>query len=251
MKLIQSMKNTQVKAWRKLLTKKEREKTGTYLVEGYHLVEEALKYKEEVLEIISSVAIPSTWDIKGVSITKITDEISKYISATETPQGIFAVCRKREVHLNTLSGKQFLLIDAVQDPGNIGTMVRTADAAGIDVVILGKGCVDLYNRKVIRSAQGSHFHIAIISGDLLFWIEKLQAEKVPIYGTALENGTVFKKVEPKKSFALIVGNEGEGVSDHLLQSTEKNLFIPIYGQSESLNVAIATGILLYHLQKGI
>ncbi|MGE6259303.1 TrmH family RNA methyltransferase [Heyndrickxia sporothermodurans] len=251
MKFIESIKNPQVKQWKKLSTKKEREKTKQYIVEGFHLVEEALKYKENIVEIIISEAteIPSHWDMTNLSLTKVTTEICKAISDTETTQGIFAICQMKHSSFQTYAGNSYLLIDSVQDPGNIGTIIRTADAAGIDAIILGEGTVDIYNPKVLRSAQGSHFHIHFFTGNLEEWIEKLEKEQIPIYGTALENGVPYKQVAPKQSFALMVGNEGNGVSKKLLALTNQNLYIPIYGQAESLNVAVAAGILMYYLKE--
>ncbi|WP_249308319.1 TrmH family RNA methyltransferase [Lederbergia citrea] len=248
---IQSTKNARVKEWKKQLLKKGRDQTGTYIIEGDHLIEEALKTNDIIeLMIQEDIEIPESWLLKDdTSITTITSEISKVISATQTAQGLFAVCRKRTLEVDMSTHKRFLLLDGVQDPGNIGTMIRTADAAGIDAVIFGEGTGDLYNPKVIRSAQGSHFHIHTDTGNLHKWIEKLKRSEIPIYGTALENAVPYKEVSSSDSFALIVGNEGSGVSPEILEQTDKNLYIPIYGQSESLNVAIAAGILLYHLRK--
>ncbi|WLR56118.1 RNA methyltransferase [Mesobacillus subterraneus] len=248
MKYIQSDKNPQVKQWKKLLTRKERDKSGMFLVEGFHLVEEALMQKENVEEIILSekTELPHGLDYGSIPVTVVTDEISRQLADTETTQGIFAVCQQPKN--SETNGKRFLLIDSVQDPGNLGTMIRTADAAGIDAVIVGKGSVDIYNPKVLRSAQGSHFHLPVLSGDLSQWMNKLQAENIPVYGTALENGVVFTEAEKGETFALLVGNEGSGVNKDLLAKTTKNLYIPIYGKSESLNVAVAAGILLYYLK---
>lgn len=248
MKYIQSDKNPQVKQWKKLQTRKERDKSGTFLVEGFHLVEEALKQKEYVEEIIlnEKTELPPSWDYGAIPVTVVTDEISRQLAETETTQGIFAVCRQRQQTLE--SAQTFLLIDSVQDPGNLGTMIRTADAAGIDAVIVGKGSVDTYNPKVLRSAQGSHFHLPVISGDLTEWIDRLNEDDIPVYGTALENGSVFTEADSNEAFALLVGNEGSGVNKELLGKTTQNLYIPIYGKSESLNVAVAAGILLYFLK---
>jgi RNA methyltransferase, TrmH family len=249
LKHIQSVNNPQVKQWKKLLTKKERDKTGLFLVEGFHLVEEAIKQGEQVVEIIVSeqVGLPSRWDSGSTPVTLVTEEISNSLSDTEAPQGIYAVCRQPE--FEATDARTFLLIDSVQDPGNLGTMIRTADAAGIDAVIIGRGSVDSFNSKVLRSAQGSHFHLPVIRGELSEWIGKLKANNVPVYGTALENGSVYTKTAPSENFALVVGNEGNGVSKEILTSTTANLYIPILGKSESLNVAVATGILLYYLRK--
>lgn len=250
MKQIQSVNNPQVKQWKKLLARKERDKTGTFIVEGYHLVEEALKQPEQVLEVIVSeqVSIPSRINIGSAPVTVVTEEISKVLSDTETPQGIYAVCRQADNPPSLQDANTFLLIDAVQDPGNLGTMIRTADAAGIDAVIVGLGSVDIYNSKVLRSAQGSHFHLPIVKGDLHQWMKKLQGKGIPVFGTALEGARVYTETKPAARFALLVGNEGNGVDPDLLAETDANLYIPIYGKSESLNVAVAAGILLYYLK---
>ena len=251
MKRIESTQNSLVKHWKKLLSvRKEREKTSEFLIEGYHLVEEAIKQKEKVLTIMISDTseIPVTWDVDNIEIVEINDVIKKELAETEHTQGIFAHCKQQTVieeeHDNW---KRLLLIDAVQDPGNIGTMIRTADAAGIDAVILGKGSADAYNPKTLRSAQGSHFHIPILKGDLHYWVEQLKKRQIPVFGTAFENSTPFNKVETSNAFALIVGNEGSGISEELLQKTDQNIIVPLFGQAESLNVAVATGILLYGL----
>ncbi len=249
MKHIESIQNPKVKQWKKLLTKKERDNSGTFLVEGFHLVEEALKQTESVVEIIVSdkTGLPPRWDSGEIPVTIVTEEISNSLSDTEAPQGIYAVCR--QVQLEVPNAKTYLLIDAVQDPGNLGTMIRTADAAGIEAVVVGKGSVDVYNSKVLRSAQGSHFHLPILRGDLNDWVEKLKAKNISVYGTALEGASAYTDISTDDSFALLVGNEGSGVNKELLGKTTANLYIPIYGKSESLNVAVATGILLYFLKK--
>lgn len=250
LKHIHSMNNPLVKQWKKLLTKKERDKSGLFIVEGFHLVEEVLNQREQILEIIVSekIELPSRWDIGSIPVTSVTEEIANEISDTETPQGVYAICEQNRKSLSTQNAKTFLLIDAVQDPGNLGTMIRTADAAGIDVVIVGNGSVDVFNTKVLRSAQGSHFHLPIIKGNLHEWVEELKARNIPVYGTALENAKIYTETQSSGEFALVVGNEGKGVDQGILKNTTANLYIPILGKSESLNVAVATGILLYYLR---
>ncbi|WP_071395981.1 TrmH family RNA methyltransferase [Bacillus tuaregi] len=247
MKYIESIKNPKVKAWKKLLTKKERDQTGKYLIEGFHLVEEALK-EQVVLEVIvnQDTEIPASLNIEGTEVIYVKEEVLKAICDTETPQGIAAVCEQRKSTIEEIRLEKLLLLDRVQDPGNLGTMIRTADAAGMDAVILGDGCADPYNPKVIRSTQGSLFHLPIMKAPLGEFIEKL---KIPVYGTALEGGIPFEQVEKADAFALLLGNEGQGVAKELLAKTTKNLYIPIYGKSESLNVGIAAGILMYYLRK--
>ena len=247
MKHIQSSANPLVKQWRKLLTRKERDKTGQFLIEGIHLVEEALKNGADLeMLIIGERAYPPSFDFGSVPVVTVTEEIVQLLADTETSQGVFAVCRQQtDSHIH--AAKTFLLIDSVQDPGNLGTMIRTADAAGVDAVIVGTGSVDIYNPKVLRSAQGSHFHLPIVRGGLNEWFQKLGERNIPIFGTSLKGAVPYTEINKEESFALLVGNEGSGVSKELLDQTTKNLFIPIRGRSESLNVAVAAGILLYHL----
>ncbi|MGE7021421.1 TrmH family RNA methyltransferase [Solibacillus cecembensis] len=253
MKRIESTQNSLVKHWKKLLTqRKEREKSGEYIIEGFHLVEEALKHKDQITQIIvrDGVDLPLLWDIDSVELVEVNDAVAKEIAETETSQGVFAHCTQREVSDDEkYDWRKVLLVDAVQDPGNIGTMIRTADAAGIDAVVLGKGCVDAFNPKTLRSAQGSHFHIPVVRGDLMEWIENLQQDGVRVYGTSLEEAVSYKDVEPSDAFALLLGNEGSGISPQLLAKTDQNVIIPILGGAESLNVAVAAGILLYAFVK--
>nr|WP_309099712.1 RNA methyltransferase [Fredinandcohnia onubensis] len=249
MKRIESNKNPQIKQWKKLHTKKERDKSRSFMIEGFHLVEEALKSDVVIQELIISETtdIPSGWNVDDLSITIVAEKIMQEISDTDTSQGVAAVCEQNSVN----EGRKFsrlLLIDAVQDPGNLGTMIRTADAAGIDAVIIGEGSVDVYNSKVIRSTQGSIFHIPIIKENLHDTILKLKQNEIKVYGTSLKNAVDYKRASVGDSFALIVGNEGNGVEPGLLDKTDQNLYIPIFGRSESLNVAVAAGILLYHLR---
>ena len=248
MKRIESLSNSLVKYWKKLAaTRKERDQSGEFLVEGFHLVEEALQ-GTDVLNLIvrEGVEIPATWNIDNIYMVEVTAAIAAELAETERTQGIFAHCKQPDFEVKS-SWKKFLLIDAVQDPGNVGTMIRTADAAGMDAVILGKGSADPFNPKTIRSTQGSIFHLPVLRGELVDWVEQLQEREIPIYGTALDaTSVVYNQVSKTPSFAVIMGNEGSGISKELLTKTTKNVIIPIMGGAESLNVAVATGIVLYH-----
>ena len=253
MKRIESTQNALVKHWKKLVTlRKEREKSGEFIVEGFHLVEEALKNKAQIVQVIvrDGVDLPLLWEIDDVQMVQVNEAVAKEIAETEKSQGVFAHCKVKEAtEIDMAAWRKVLLVDAVQDPGNIGTMIRTADAAGIDAVILGKGCADAYNPKVMRSAQGSHFHIPVVRGDLDEWIDRLQDDGVKVFGTSLEEAISYRDIEVTDNFALIVGNEGAGISPQLLAKTDYNVIIPILGGAESLNVAVATGILLYAFVK--
>lgn len=248
MKRIESLSNSLVKYWKKLATtRKERDQSGEFLVEGFHLVEEALQGTDVLTLIVrEGVEIPATWNIDNIYMVEVTAAIAAELAETERTQGIFAHCKQPDFEVKS-SWKKFLLIDAVQDPGNVGTMIRTADAAGMDAVILGKGSADPFNPKTIRSTQGSIFHLPVLRGELVDWVEQLQERDIPIYGTALDaTSVVYNQVQKTPSFAVIMGNEGSGISKELLTKTTKNVIIPIMGGAESLNVAVATGIVLYH-----
>lgn len=191
------------------------------------------------------------WPIDGIAIVEVTSVVAKEFAETETSQGVFAICRQPALEEEVkASWRKVLLIDAVQDPGNIGTMIRTADAAGLDAVILGKGCADVYNPKTLRAAQGSHFHIPVVREELTECVDFLQDQGVPVFGTALDEDAVpYSDIQHTGAFAIIMGNEGSGIQPQLLAMTDQNIIIPIFGQAESLNVAVATGIVLYGFVK--
>ncbi|MGN7388254.1 TrmH family RNA methyltransferase [Sporosarcina sp. SAFN-015] len=249
MKRIESTQNALVKHWKKLVTsKKDRDKSEEFIVEGFHLVEEALNTDGTILHLIvrEDLELPAEWKIDHLQLIQVTKAVAKELVETEQSQGIFAHCRQPEyTDDEAVSWKKLLFIDAVQDPGNIGTMIRTADAAGMDAVILGKGSADPFNPKTVRSAQGSHFHIPVVKGELGDWIDRMKADGIKVIGTGLQNAVDHYNVGPLKEFALIVGNEGSGVAAEYLSKADDIVKIPLYGKAESLNVAIAAGILLY------
>ena len=235
--------NSRVKQWVKLKKKKYRDEYQEYLVEGDHLVEEALKASQ-----VKTILSLDTLNIAGVECIQVTQEIIDKLTQVDTPQPIMAICKKKAKEQINLSGKKFLLLDQLQDPGNIGTLVRTAYAFNFDQVIFSEGSVDLYNDKFIRASQGACFHIDCIKKDLKEVVETLKQQGISIYGTSLENGQDIQTIEPTLPVALILGNEGNGVSKELLDSTTKNIYIPISG-AESLNVAVAGGICMFYFNK--
>jgi len=244
--MITSVKNEKVKAWKKLHKRKGRMETKTFLIEGYHLLEEAYLSGWEINEIIvaENRELP-IWS-SGFPVIQVSENVLKEISQTITPQGVAAVIGMKEVHEK--EGNYFLLIDAIQDPGNLGTIIRTADAAGFDGVILGKGTVDLYNDKVIRATQGSIFHLPIIQGSLTEEIPALKQQGFAIWATALNDAQKYNEVSVSEKVAIIVGNEGAGVQEKLLYLADEKVTIPIYGKAESLNVSIAAGIFMYYVK---
>lgn len=241
--IITSFDNDKVKYLKKLSKKKYRDLYNEFLVEGRHLVIEA--YKHNMLkEIILCDGEVTPFDVPYAVVSY---EVMKKISEVETPQKIMGLCKKLD---DTTIGSRILLLDEIQDPGNMGTIIRSAVAFDIDTIILSKNCVDLYNPKVVRSTQGMLFHIPILIYDFDELLPMLKELKIPIYATRVEYGTDVStlKEDEKKRFALLMGNEGNGVHPEYLELSDKNLYIPMSNGVESLNVAIATSILLYELR---
>lgn len=240
--IITSLDNDNVKKWKKLCKKKYRDEFGIYLVEGEHLVEEA--YKSGVLD---KVIVLDGEDYSYDNIIYVSYEVMKAISSLDTPNRIMGVCKKKES--SELLGKRYLLLDGVQDPGNLGTIVRSAVAFNIDTIVLSDDTVDLYNPKVLRSTQGMIFHTNIIERDLVSVIGELHNMGITVYGTDVNNGIDARELSSldKTSFALVMGNEGNGVRREVKELCDKNLYINMNENVESLNVGVATSILLYEL----
>lgn len=256
MEELTSIHNQHVKNWKKLQTKKFRRQTGEYLLDGWHLVNEAIKAGNHINQLIGTsdqlAAHQELINLADETFT-VTPEIMRHITDTVTPQGIAAVVDLPNAHEvpSTISGA-WLFLDRVQDPGNVGTMVRTADAAGFTGVVVGNRSADIFGPKVVRSMQGSQFHLQLLEGDLRKWIADFKQINAPVYGTQLNPAAKnFRDVNPGPTFALIMGNEGQGMSDALLAQTTANLYIPMRGDAESLNVAVSAGILMFQLNQGL
>ncbi|EFR31557.1 TrmH family RNA methyltransferase [Eremococcus coleocola] len=249
---ITSKQNQSIKEWRKLHTSKGRRKARAFLIEGDHLVQEALKAGLPLQALMATPAYlgdhEELFDQDHCDTYLLTPGLAQYLSQTQQDQGVFAVVESKQKPASLdPSWHRLLLLDAIQDPGNLGTMIRTADAAGFDAVILGQGCVDPYNDKVLRATQGSIWHLPVIHYDLKAAIPALQATKIPVLATALhKDAQIYSDLKLDDKVALIMGNEGAGVAGDLIQAADHSVYIPMLGQAESLNVAVATGILLFH-----
>lgn len=248
---IESNKNTVFKECKKLKERRGRNKAQKYLIEGIRLVEEAFKANskvdfllisqegEERLKEYDSSIIPQ--DVKTYMLK---NELFLELCETEKPQGVMAVVNMEENKVLD-SGSFYILCDKVQDPGNLGTIIRTAHAVGVDGIILTKGTVDIYNDKVIRSTMGSMFHVPICYDDDLILVKRLKENGFSILATSLEGERDFFKEDLKGKLIITVGNEGNGVSDEIYALSDKKVKIPMPGNAESLNVAIATAVVLY------
>lgn len=252
---ITSRSNPQIKEWRKLTSTRGRKKAGAYLIEGFHLVEEAVAHGVPIRHLIITEAmrhtIPEYLVENTPQLTIIHDSIVSELAQTATPQGIFAVVSIEEnLSAEDIKRQRLLLLDHIQDPGNLGTMIRTADAAGFDAVILGEGTVDMYNDKVIRSTQGSLWHLPVLNAKLDQFIPYLQSLGVHVYATTLQSdSTSLYDIDPSPNSAIIMGNEGQGIDPILIHLADETVYIPMSGAAESLNVAVAAGIVMFQFRK--
>ena len=239
--VITSVENEKIKNLCKLEKKKYRDMTNTYLVEGEHLVIEALK--ANVLDEIFVLEGSSfSFDVKT---TEVSFEVMKKLSSMDTPINIIGLCHKSSN--NEILGNRVVLLDELQDPGNLGTIIRSSLAFNIDTIILSENTVDLYNPKVLRATQGMHFHINIISMPSYDAVTKLKENNYLVLGTNVENGVDVRDVDNIDKFCLIMGNEGNGVRKEIQDMCDKNLYIKTNSKVESLNVGVACSILLYEL----
>lgn len=241
--VISSLENEKVKSLKKLSQKKYRDIEGKYLVEGEHLVEEAIK--ADVL--LYAVVLDGVSFDYEVDVLYATNDVLKKISSMDNPPSIIGVCKKNKEE--KIIGDKILLLDEIQDPGNLGTIIRSSLAFNIDTIILTEGSVDLYNPKVLRATQGMFFHINIITMKKEDVIKYMLDRKIPIYATSVVNGIDASLLsdDDKKCFCLAMGNEGNGLSKDIFDVSSKNLYIKMNNKVESLNVGVACSILLYEL----
>ncbi len=244
MTIITSKANSVVKNAKKLHQKKYRK--SAYLIEGWHLFEEAVQAGVTIEKIFALesyrdqlAAFPQTvW---------VSEEILLDLADTQTPQGIVAVIQKEEVGLPDLHQGKFLFLEDVQDPGNVGTMIRTADAAGFTGVIVSDKSADIYSLKTLRSMQGSHFHLPIYRLPLATFVEEAKKSNLPILATTLSKESKdYRELSLLKDFVLVMGNEGQGISPVMAESADQLVHIGMKGRAESLNVAVAAGILMFY-----
>jgi len=239
--IITSLNNEHIKELNKLKEKKERDKTNTFLIEGNHLVEEALK-NNLLLELI--VLENEHYCLDNIKTTYVSKEVMKKLSSMDSYPSVIGVCQKKE---RQNIGNKVLLLEDIQDPGNLGTMIRSAVAFNVDTIILSPKTVDLYNPKVIRSTQGMLFNINIVVEEPQVIIQELKEENYKILGTKVDGGKNIKDIEKIEKFVLIIGNEGQGMSKKISSLCDEYLYIKINDKVESLNAAVAASILLYEL----
>lgn len=250
---ITSTSNETIKYFITLNDKKTRMNAKRFIVEGYHLVDEASK--TNLLEAIISTDEKELKKINNVKRYLVNDAIINKIATTKNPQNILGIVKMLDHNITNLvpiikeNKTKLIMLDDVNDPGNLGTIIRTAAGLGYDGIIMSPNTVDLYNEKVIRSTQGVMFKIPIIKANLQEVIKLLKKEKVFCIGTALTNAKDVKHITKKDKFAICLGNEAKGISKEVLDNMDENVKIAMNNDVESLNVSIAAGIIMYEMME--
>ena len=239
--LITSVKNEHIKEIARLKEKKFRDETNTFLVETKHLVLEAYRaglIKELILEQNEIFPIDAP-------ITYVSEEVLKKISSLDSPSKVMAVVSKREE--TTEIGEKILILDRIQDPGNLGTIIRSAVAFNIDTIVCSPDTVDVYIPKVVWASQGMMFHLPIITRNTKEFIVELKTKDYKIVGTKVTNGHDVRESSIYSHFALVIGNEGQGMSQDIETLCDEYLYIKMNGNCESLNASVAASILMYEI----
>jgi len=279
MEIISSKDNKRIKYIRSLLEKGNiRKKNHQFVVEGIKLVDEALEYGK-VLEVVCAESLYdeiisgdlsgnrllaendkniTNYVKKGSSLLVVSDTVFKSMSETKTPQGILAVAEMPDYGLldkgfleqaYTKNGKiKLLVLEDTADPGNLGTIMRTAEAAGVTGVIMGKGTVDIFNPKVVRSTMGSIFRLPFAyAEDLKETIQEFKKQGISFYATHLKGEKSYKDIKYSDMSAILVGNEARGLSDEVADLADTYVLIPMQGKVESLNAAVAAALMMYEV----
>ena len=261
MDIISSKDNEIVKNVRKLKEKKYRDLENAYIVEGIKMVKEAILEKASIKQIIicddcektDSIPKELMYEIAKYDCLYVTSKIFKYISEVQTPQGVLAVVEKnnRDEDIN-YNEDIIVALDDIQDPGNLGTILRTVDSVGLTQILVSKGTADPYNPKVVRSSMGAIYRVKVIEcEDLLETLKEVKRNKFKILVSSLRESNSIYNVKYNKK-VLVIGNEANGVEEKIMNIADEKIKIPMLGKTESLNAAVATGIILYEYvrQKG-
>lgn len=254
MQIITSKDNETIKQIRKLKEKKHRDMEHAYIIEGIKMVKEAVQEKANIRLIViceenmNNGGIDQKWlyEIAKYDCIYVTHKVFALLTDVQTPQGILAVIEKQNAEKD-IDYKQEVIIalDGIQDPGNLGTILRTIDSVGLNQVIVSKETADAYNPKVVRSTMGAIFRVNIIeSENLLETLKTAKKHKFKITATALENAQGIYETDFHKR-VIVIGNEANGVSKEVLEYADEKVKIPMLGKTESLNASVATGVILY------
>lgn len=242
--IITSKDNEIIKNIKKLKEKKYR--LDSYIVEGIKMVKEAINENQEIALIAIREDFKIDFDTKKIKIVTISNKIFNDISDVKTPQGILAVIKKNQNNQIETNSDYILALDSLQDPGNMGTIIRTADSANINQIIINKTTVDPYSPKVIRSTMGAIYRTNIIEvEDLKTTLKEMKSNGFQIITTDLKATQSIYDINYNNKTVVVIGNEANGVSQEILQTADKKVIIPMLGKTESLNASIAASIMIY------
>lgn len=258
--MIRSSQNSIIKHVKSLQVKKYRDELGEFVIEGEKLIEEALAYGAELSFAVFGEEFALTevgmrifqqLQARKIAVYTVEEKLFGDISETQTPQGAMAIVKKPVSHLDEIMKREmlrFVLLDEVRDPGNLGTIVRTADACNLDAVLLLKGCVDIYNGKSVRSTMGSLFHIPVIQNlDTQELLKRLKDSGVATIGADPHSKGSVIDLKSMDKCAIVIGNESKGMGDGIKEQLEYRVSIPMPGKAESLNAGIAAAIMMYEI----
>lgn len=254
MQVITSKDNEVIKSIRKLKDKKYREIENKYIVEGIKLIEEAIEEKAEIDTVVvcedcvenKTIEQKLLYEIAKYNCVYVSEKVFSAVTEVTNPQGILAVVKKenREEDIN-YDEDVIVVLDGIQDPGNLGTILRTVDSVGLTQIIVSNKTADAYNPKVVRSTMGAIYRVKVIeSNNLVKTIKEIKKHKYKVLATSLETESSLYDVDFKKK-VIVIGNEANGVSKEILEIADEKIKIPMLGKTESLNASVATGVILY------
>ena len=233
-----SINNPIIKEIKKLQTKKYRDQQGLFLIEGEHLIKEATN--------LEKIIVLDSYEYKtDIETLVVNEKIMKYISNLDTSPEIMGICRKNS---DNKIGNKVIVLDNIQDPGNLGTIIRSAVAFNFDTILLSQDTVDIYNPKVVRASQGMIFKLNIITTDLLSKLPELKQQNYHIIGTDVNEGNSIQEVAKDEKTCIIMGNEGNGMSEPIKQLCDEFINIEMNDNCESLNVGVAASIIMYEMR---
>ncbi len=258
MQVLTSRENKFLKLVRSLQSKKGRTTSGLYFAEGRRMADEALSYAHELIEavLVSDAFLEKNRDYvrkiedSGKTVYTAAEKLFVEVCDTETPQGIGVVLRMQSKEISLEASSFLLVLDGVSEPGNLGTIVRTAEAAGVDGILLLKGCADLYNPKVVRSTMGSIFRVPCMTALSSEYLETCKRNGFFLTATALCDSVPLTDAIKKEKQMLVIGSEATGVSQEVLSLADQCVRIPMEGKVESLNAAVAAGVAMYAFRQG-
>ena len=256
MQVISSKANEQIKHIKKLFQKKYREEYSEFVIEGIKIVKEALAEKVNLKSIYineqnKDEILREIPEIEKMNISIVENSVFSDISDVVNPQGIIAIVEKASSNKISYDEKIFLILDGISDPGNMGTIIRTADSLNMKQIIVSKNTLDIYNPKVVRSTMGAIFRVNVIYvEDLVKEVENLKSRGIKVYSTDLRTDKSIYSINYENS-AIVIGNESNGVSKEVLDASSDRIKIPMNGKTESLNAAVATSIVLYEANRAL